>query len=220
MVEIEKKILFMTFLPWKMSKSSVPLVAGKGMRFTEREYERGMWVEEEKELSCMAGVSGRFLCDIQVEARLQRSTDTTLKPWQNPCLCRPIRLYTMIHFCTHLTIKSNSEPASMRTPNKVEKAPSSTGANMCSSASTARLCRSPMAVRNAYKAPKITEGVTNSENVHRTYHHLTLTGLFAYQSNMNCKLNSNAHRGNQNDYWHSTQLDSHQPHEAKQLHGH
>lgn len=47
-------------------------------------------------------------------------------------------------------MKSNSEPASMRTPNKVEKAPSSTGANMCSSASTARLWRSPMAVRNAY----------------------------------------------------------------------
>lgn len=41
--------------------------------------------------------------------------------------------------CTHLTIKSNSEPASNRTPNKVEKAPSSTGANMCSRASTARL---------------------------------------------------------------------------------
>lgn len=55
----------------------MPLVAGKGMRFKEREYERGMWVEEEKELSCMTGVSGRFLCDIQVEAWSQWSTDTT-----------------------------------------------------------------------------------------------------------------------------------------------
>ena len=50
---------------------------------------------------------------------------------------------------THLTMKSNSEPASMRTPSRVEKAPSSTGANMCSRARRARLLRSPMAVRKA-----------------------------------------------------------------------
>ena len=50
----------------------------------------------------------------------------------------------------HLTMKSNSEPASMRTPSRVEKAPSSTGANMCSRARMARLFRSPMAVRKAW----------------------------------------------------------------------
>lgn len=67
-----------------MYESSVPLC--KGMRFTEKEYEREMWVKEEKELSCMTGVSGRFLCDIQVEAWPQQSTDTTQKPWLNLCL--------------------------------------------------------------------------------------------------------------------------------------
>lgn len=33
--------------------------------------------EESKEPSCMIGVSGRFLCDIQVGAWSQRSTDAT-----------------------------------------------------------------------------------------------------------------------------------------------
>lgn len=46
-------------------------------------------------------------------------------------------------------MKSNSDPASIKTPSRVENAPSSTGANMCSSARTARLFLSPMAVRNA-----------------------------------------------------------------------
>lgn len=70
-------------------------------------------------------------------------------------------------FWSHLTMKSNSEPASMRTPNKVEKAPSSTGANMCSSASTARLWRSPMAVRNAYNTHTKTSFMSPSPGDHR-----------------------------------------------------
>lgn len=102
--------------------------------------------EESEEPSCMIGVPGRFLCDIQVEARSQRSTDATQTPQDDLCMCLYIQLnecclFVFMRFgvCTHLTMKSNSEPASIRTPNKVEKAPSSTGANMCSSASTARL---------------------------------------------------------------------------------
>lgn len=49
----------------------------------------------------------------------------------------------------YLTIKSNSDPASMSTPSRVETAPSRTGANMCSRASTALWFLSPMAVRKA-----------------------------------------------------------------------
>lgn len=55
-----------------------------------------------------------------------------------------------IQVCSlYLTMKSNSDPASIKTPNRVENAPSNTGANMCSSARTALLFLSPIAVRNA-----------------------------------------------------------------------
>lgn len=37
---------------------------------------------------------------------------------------------------------------------------------------------------------------------------------------MDSELHSNAHRGDENDHRDSAQLDSHQPHEAKQLHCH
>lgn len=46
-------------------------------------------------------------------------------------------------------MKSNSDPASISTPNRVETAPSRTGANMCSRASMALRFLSPMAVRKA-----------------------------------------------------------------------
>lgn len=72
-------------------------------------------------------------------------------------------------------MKSNSEPASMRTPNKVEKAPSSTGANMCSSASTARLWRSPMAVRNAYNTH------THAQKPHSCLLLLLLQGIAGFK---------------------------------------
>jgi len=52
---------------------------------------------------------------------------------------------------THLTMKSNSEPASMRTPSRVEKAPSNTGANMCSRATAERLFLLPIAVRKPWE---------------------------------------------------------------------
>lgn len=39
--------------------------------------------EESQEPSCMVGVSGRFLCDMQVEARPQRSSDATQTPQRN-----------------------------------------------------------------------------------------------------------------------------------------
>lgn len=57
--------------------------------------------------------------------------------------------YTHIHTHTasHLMMKSNSEPASMRTPSSVEIAPSTTGANMCSRATAERLFLLPIAVR-------------------------------------------------------------------------
>lgn len=42
----------------------------------------------------------------------------------------------------------------------------------------------------------------------------------AYQSYMDCKLHSNAHRGNENDHRDGAQLDCHQSHEAKKLHSH
>lgn len=90
----------------------------------------------------MIGVSGRFLCDIQADARSQRSTDATQTPYHNLCAYTPLNTtsFTKVFcFCIYLTMKSNSDPASIRTPSKVEKAPSSTGANMCSKASTARL---------------------------------------------------------------------------------
>lgn len=54
----------------------------------------------------------------------------------------------------YLTIKSNSDPASISTPSSVETAPSNTGANMCSNARTALRFLSPMAVRNAWKIMK------------------------------------------------------------------
>lgn len=41
-----------------------------------------------------------------------------------------------------------------------------------------------------------------------------------YQSHMDSKLYSNAHRGNENDHGNSAQLNSHQPHETKELHRH
>lgn len=67
--------------------------------------------------------------------------------YDNLCMCKyawfQVQIKAVVScefdFVTDLTIKSNSEPASIRTPKNVEKAPSSTGANMCSSASTARL---------------------------------------------------------------------------------
>lgn len=39
--------------------------------------------EESEDPPCMIGFSGRFLCDIQVEAWSQRSTDATLTPYDN-----------------------------------------------------------------------------------------------------------------------------------------
>lgn len=48
------------------------------MELKKRKKTKRMWVKDKKEiegneereaLSCMVGVSGRFLCDIQVEAR-------------------------------------------------------------------------------------------------------------------------------------------------------
>lgn len=65
------------------------------MRFTEGENERKMRVEERKEVeggrewrkrewpSCMSGVSGRFLCDLQAQAWSQRSADATETPRSN-----------------------------------------------------------------------------------------------------------------------------------------
>lgn len=44
--------------------------------------------------------------------------------------------------------------------------------------------------------------------------------MYAYQGHMDGELHSNAHRGDENDHRDSAQLDSHQPHEAKQLHSH
>lgn len=51
---------------------------------------------------------------------------------------------------THLMMKSNSEPASMSTPSRVDMAPSITGANICSIATAERVFLSPMAVRKPY----------------------------------------------------------------------
>lgn len=51
------------------------------------------------------------------------------------------------HTASHLMMKSNSDPASMRTPSSVEIAPSTTGANMCSRATAERLFLLPIAVR-------------------------------------------------------------------------
>lgn len=65
---------------------------------------------------------------------------------------------------THLMMKSNSEPASISTPSRVEMAPSITGANICSIATAARVFLSPMAVRKPYN-------VENRENE---------TGLFDF----------------------------------------
>lgn len=48
----------------------------------------------------------------------------------------------------YLRMKSNSEPANISTPSRVETAPSITGANMCSKATVERRFRLPMAVRN------------------------------------------------------------------------
>ena len=48
-------------------------------------------------------------------------------------------------------MKSNSEPASMRTPRSVEIAPSITGANMCSKATAERLFLLPIAVRKPWE---------------------------------------------------------------------
>lgn len=56
---------------------------------------------------------------------------------------------------THLMMKSNSEPASMRTPSRVEMAPSITGANICSIATADRVFLSPMAVRKPYIVKKL-----------------------------------------------------------------
>lgn len=47
----------------------------------------------------------------------------------------------------HLMMKSNSEPANMRTPSRVETAPSITGAKVCSSAAAERTFLLPTAVR-------------------------------------------------------------------------
>lgn len=51
------------------------------------------------------------------------------------------------HPAPHLMMKSNSDPASIRTPSSVEIAPSTTGANMCSRATAERLFLFPIAVR-------------------------------------------------------------------------
>lgn len=48
--------------------------------------------EESQDPSCMIGVSGRFLCDIQVEARSQRSTDATQTPYHNLCAYTPLNM--------------------------------------------------------------------------------------------------------------------------------
>lgn len=54
----------------------------------------------------------------------------------------------------YLTIKSNSDPASINTPSRVDTAPSKMGANICSNARTVLRFLSPMAVRNAWKTMK------------------------------------------------------------------
>lgn len=53
----------------------------------------------------------------------------------------------LLFFSAHLMMKSNSEPASMRTPRRVETAPSITGAKVCSSAAAERTFLLPAAVR-------------------------------------------------------------------------
>ncbi|KAF3858272.1 hypothetical protein F7725_011473 [Dissostichus mawsoni] len=73
---------------------------------------------------------------------------------------------------SHLMMKSNSDPASMRMPSSVEIAPSTTGANMCSRATAERLFLLPIAC------------------------------------NVNGKLHSDAHRGDQDDYRDGAQLDA------------
>lgn len=60
---------------------------------------------------------------------------------------RTTHTYTCKHEVSHLMMKSNSDPASMRTPRSVEIAPSTTGANMCSKATAERLFLLPIAVR-------------------------------------------------------------------------
>lgn len=55
----------------------------------------------------------------------------------------------------YLTMKSNSDPASISTPSRVDTAPSRTGANMCSRASIALWFLSPMAVRKAWTKEKL-----------------------------------------------------------------
>lgn len=46
------------------------------------------------------------------------------------------------------------------------------------------------------------------------------TCVYSYQGHVDGELHSNAHRGDENDHRDSTQLDSHEPHEAKELHSH
>lgn len=58
-----------------------------------------------------------------------------------------LHTHRSIHTASHLMMKSNSDPASMRTPSSVEIAPSTTGANMCSRATAERLFLLPIAVR-------------------------------------------------------------------------
>lgn len=45
---------------------------------------------ESQDPSCMIGVSGGFLRDIQAEARSQRSTDATQTPYHNLCTYTPL----------------------------------------------------------------------------------------------------------------------------------
>lgn len=61
----------------------------------------------------------------------------------------------------HLMMKSNSEPANMRTPRRVETAPSITGAKVCSSAAAERTFLLPAAVRKPCRG---WEGVTGGSS--------------------------------------------------------
>lgn len=70
------------------------LVAVNGMRFTEREYERRMRVEDEKETNGdrkhRAFVHRRwlrFLCHIRVQTWSQQSTNATQATYDDICTC-------------------------------------------------------------------------------------------------------------------------------------
>lgn len=64
-------------------------------------------------------------------------------------------------------------------------------------------------------------GETSSTGYGKTiYRKLKNSRKFPHQSHVDRELHSDAHRGDENDNRNRTQLDSHQPHEAKELHRH